>query len=321
MPMPSNDATVRIRQIRLEAQDIISLVLQPELPAVCAPYQAGAHLPVQIPGGPRRSSSLLDAAPVEDGYRIAVKREPRSQGASAWLHDQARVGMTLQVGMPRNDFTLAEHVGPSVLVAGGIGITPLLAMAEQLTQLGRPWQLHYAAKTRAQMAFVPRLAQLAREGQGELHCYCSAEGDARMYLQTIEAASPPDAHWYGCGPTALIEALQSATRQRAPQTVHFERFTAAQTAAKAGGYTLTLARSGRQLAVPAGRSILNVLLDADINVAYACTQGVCGSCRIGVLAGEPDHRDDCLSEAERAANTALISCCAGSLSPELVLDL
>ena len=316
--------TLVLTQIRLEAPDVLSFELcdarRRELPA----YGPGAHLDLDLPGGLRRSYSLLDD--VGDAacshYTIAVKREPSSRGASAWLHDVARVGAILHASTPRNDFDLIDSPESALFVAGGIGITPMLPMLAARTRQGRPWVLHYTFQTSESAAFVERLQALEASsvGAGELHLHASRERGTRLDLHRLLRALAPGAHAYCCGPTGLIDAFVRAASARGPETVHVERFQSAQAAAD-GGFEVELARSGRCIAVPTGSSMLDVLLDAGISMNFSCTQGVCGTCRVGVLAGRPDHRDSCLTQAEREANDVVIACCSGALSPRLVLDL
>lgn len=318
-----SDTTLRllIQQIRLESEDIASFDLVAEDGHPLPAFVAGAHIGVQVPGGPRRSYSLVNAPAERGHYRIAVKREPDSQGGSAWFHETAHVGMALQVAPPLNDMALVEDAPLSVFIAGGIGITPMLSMIARLQERGGPWQLHYSARTPRQMAFRAALQQLGASGHGQVHLHFTGAGAARMDLAQIVRSAPAQAHLYACGPAGLIDGFIAACAQRPAQTVHYERFAAAQQAATAGGFSLRLLRDGRTLQVPEGKSILDVLLDADIDVQYACTQGVCGTCRLDVKGGIPDHRDDCLSDAEKAANDCLIACCSGSRTATLVLDL
>lgn len=317
--MSDTTLSLQIRQIRLESDDTVSIELIAPDERPLPPFIAGAHINVQIPGGPRRSYSLVNAPSERSRYRIAVKRESASQGGSAWFHDKARVGMALQVSLPVNDMALTEDAPLSVFIAGGIGITPMLSMIEHLQQQGGPWQLHYSARTPQLMAFRAALQQL--DTTGRVHLHFTGEGSPRMDMEHIVRSAPSAAHLYACGPSGLIDDFIAATRSRSPQTVHYERFAAAQQAATAGGFALQLLRDGRTLQVPEGRSILDVLLDANIDLPYACTQGVCGTCRIDVMEGMPDHRDDCLSDEEKAAGKCIIACCSGSRSPMLVLDL
>jgi vanillate O-demethylase ferredoxin subunit len=181
--------------------------------------------------------------------------------------------------------------------------------------------LHLAVRDRRSVPFAALLDQYARTDGGRVLRYVSAEGCGRPDVQALVRSAAPDAHLYCCGPSGMIDAFVEAARHRSPATVHHERFAAAEAAATVGGFTVQLARDGRCLDVPPGKSILDVLLDAGLEVPYSCTQGVCGSCRLAVLEGTPDHRDSYLTDDERAANDALMPCCSGSLSQRLVVDL
>lgn len=313
--------TLILRQIRLEADGIASFDLHShdgsELPA----FSAGAHIDVQVPNGPRRSYSLVGSPTLRDRYRIAIKRTTDSRGGSRWFHESAHVGMALEVHAPNNLFELVENAAYTVLIAGGIGITPLLPMAERLSALGRPWELHYTARLGREMAFLPALQALQVAGHGHVYLYRTGEGDARPDASSIVSKAPTDSHFYVCGPNELIDAVIDATATLPPGHVHHERFSATQPAAIGGGYEVELARSGRRLSVSEGQSLLDTLLDAGLDVPFSCTQGICGSCRITVLDGLPDHHDECLSDDERQSTQCVIACCSGSRSAVLTLDL
>jgi tetrachlorobenzoquinone reductase len=313
--------SVLIRQLRLEGDGIVSVELEScddgKLPA----YDAGAHIEVRVPGAGPRNYSLVSDLGAGDTYRIGVKRESEGRGGSRWFHEQARVGDRLEIGPPRNAFPLNDQAENSVFIAGGIGITPLLSMVGRLVELGRPWELHVTARTPRSLPFQSLLAHYAKVPNGAVRVHFSNDAPGRLDFQSIVRSAQPDTHVYCCGPSGMIDAFVHAARDRAADTVHFERFAAGQAAATDGGFQLQLARDGRCLNVPAGKSILDTLLDAGVDIPYSCTQGVCGSCRIAVLEGEPDHRDDYLSDDERAANDSLIPCCSGSRSQRLVVDL
>ncbi len=316
-----NPQTLILRQIRLEADGTASFDLHARDGGELPPFTAGAHIDVQVPNGPRRSYSLVGSPTRRERYRIAIKHAPDSRGGSRWFHEVARVGMALEVHGPRNQFELVESAPFTVLVAGGIGITPLLPMAERLNALGRPWALHYTARLGREMAFVPELQALAAAGHGQLHLCRTGEGDARLNLPAIVAQAPQGSQLNVCGPNGLIVAVIDATAALPPEQVHHERFGATQAAAIGGGDEIELARSGRRLPVVAGQSMLDTLLDAGVDVPFSCTQGICGSCRIEVLDGLPDHRDECLSDDDRQSNRCVIACCSGSRSAVLTLDL
>lgn len=319
--MPHATLSLKIRQIRLESEGTLSFELVSPSGQTLPAFTPGAHIDVHLSGGLVRSYSLMNGPNELSHYRFAVKREPESRGGSRWLHDVARVGMTLEVSPPSNDFELVEDAPASLLIAGGIGITPILSMVAHLDAQGKPWELHYCARSRAHMAFYEELQARAAHGKGTVHCYLDDSGDERLNLEKIAQSAAPDMHLYCCGPAGMIEGFIAATQQRSQETVHFERFTASQAAATEGGFDVHLARDGRTLSVTAGQSILDVLLDAGVDVPYACSQGICGSCVTTVLDGTPDHRDDCLSDEQHEANNRIIICCSGSRSSTLTLDL
>jgi tetrachlorobenzoquinone reductase len=314
---PSDLIEVRLTAIRYAARDtnlyeFQSLDGQP-LPA----YEPGAHIDLHLPSGLLRNYSLTTAAPEASTYTVGIKRDPASRGGSRFIHDELRVGTTLKIGGPRNNFRLRDDAANTVLIAGGIGITPVWCMAQRLTALGRPWQLHYACRSRADMAFRP---ELERMSQAALHF--DDERDGFLDVAAIVANSPKDAHLYCCGPAAMLQAFEAATKEWPRDQIHVEYFTAKELPpAKTGGFTVELARSGVEYFIPEGETILNVLLDAGIDIDYSCELGICGACEQRVISGVPEHRDSILSEAEQAENTRVMICCAGCKTERLVLDL
>jgi vanillate O-demethylase ferredoxin subunit len=285
--------------------------------AALPPVLPGAHLDLYLPNGLVRQYSLLLPQTDCRTYAVAVKREPTGSGGSQYIHDQLRVGMLLQLGLPRNHFQLHEAATHSVLIAGGIGITPILGMARHLEALGRPWELHFAAPTHDQ---APFLADVQTFPAARFAASRGA-GGRRLDLAAIVAAAPPGAHLYCCGPGAMLEAFQAATQGWSPEQIHVEFFATQQEAATAAGLLVELARSGIKLLVGENQTILDALLDAGIDVPYSCSKGICGACEITVLEGVPDHRDSVLSPAEQASNRTMMVCCSGSLGSTLKLDL
>jgi ferredoxin-NADP reductase len=246
---------------------------------------------------------------------IAVQKDRASRGGSKWVHDNLRPGDVLAINGPRNNFALDETAEHSLFIAGGIGITPILSMTERLSSLGRAWQLIYCARTRAGAAFVDRL-------KGNVRLNFDEEPGGKMLDIAVEVrAAPADAHLYCCGPLPMLSAFEAATAELPRERVHVEYFTAKDAPAVSGGFKVVLAKSGRELVVPAGKTILEALLEASIDVPYSCMEGVCGTCETKVLQGMPDHRDLVLNEAERAANKSMMICCSGAKSDRLVLDL
>lgn len=311
---------LRLRQVRLEAEDICSYEFVAAGGGSLPPFAAGAHIDLHLPGGRVRSYSLANTPGDVFRYLVAVQREAEGRGGSAWMHDTLRVGQVLDASEPTNDFPLEEGAADSVFIAGGIGITPILSMIERMEASERRWRLFYAARSPAAAAFCERLRELDR-GRGRVSFCFGSERSERLDIAGIVKEASPATHLYCCGPARMIDAFVDAGRGREPCTVHHERFAASEAPALEGGFTVCLQRSGRRIAVQPGKTILDALLDADVTVSYACSNGICGSCMTRVVSGVPDHRDDFLSEDEKRAGTSLLICCSGSKTPELVLDI
>jgi vanillate O-demethylase ferredoxin subunit len=239
------------------------------------------------------------------------------------VHESLRVGDRLRVSHPRNTFPLTESATASVFIAGGIGITPLWSMAQRLDALGRRWVLHYCARSRAHAAFLDAIEALAaRSLSGELVVHFDdRSGGSPPDIGRIIAVAPPEAHLYCCGPQPMLSAYEKATRNWSAVQVHSEYFTARAGDTSTEGFKVSLARSGGEYEIPAGKSILEVLLDNGINAQFGCMQGVCGLCEVQVLAGEPDHRDNILDALTKASNTKMLICCSRSKSASVTLDL
>ncbi len=314
---------VRVKSVTWEAEGIVSFELRPmpprkELP----PFTAGAHIDLHLPNGTIRSYSLLNAQDERHRYVIGVNKDPASRGGSRYMHETLRAGDALAISAPRNNFKLDEGAAHTVLVAGGIGITPLMGMIERLRTLGRPWRLHYAARTRQQCAFADQLQALRDSEGADVHFTFDKEPGAKMLdLAGIAAALPPGAHIYCCGPLPMLDAFEQATKGLPSECVHVEYFAAREAAATAGGFTVELARAKRTLEDAAGHTILDSLIEIGIEPPYSCREGICGTCEVAVLEGTPDHRDLVLSAAEKAEGKRMMICCSGAKSGKLVLDL
>lgn len=319
--MSEHSLSARITALRDVADDVRLFELVAADGAALPSFQAGAHIDIDLPDGMMRQYSLLNAPSDRARYVIAVAREPASRGGSVHMHDRLSVGDVLRISAPRCHFTLIEDAPYSVLVAGGIGVTPIWCMAQRLTEIGGRWEMHYAARTRGHAALLEEIELSAAADAGALLTYFNLEGDPLMDLAAIVAAAPPATHFYCCGPLALLDAYRLACAGLPADRVHFEQFTAAAPAALDGGYEVELAKSGKVVNVSAGQSILDALKTAGLSASYSCREGVCGSCETAVLAGTPDHRDAILTDAERAEGKTMMICCSGSLSARLVLDL
>ncbi|KRB87448.1 PDR/VanB family oxidoreductase [Noviherbaspirillum sp. Root189] len=285
------------------------------------PFEAGAHIELQLPNHVLRSYSLLNAPGEQHRYQIAVHNSPDSKGGSRYMHESLQEGDVLLSSLPRNNFLLDESAEYSCLIAGGIGITPLLSMARRLNALGQRWELHYCARTGAHAAFADEVRALAAASGNAAYFYFDQEpGGQALDLAGLCRRVPGNAHLYCCGPKGMLDAFEQAT-EHCRDRAHVEYFTAKSEAALDGGFTVELARSGTTLHVPAGRSILDVVFDAGVSVPSSCREGICGTCETRILAGEADHRDALLSDAEKLANKSMMICCSGAKSKVLVLDL
>jgi hypothetical protein len=284
------------------------------------PVQAGAHLevPVRFDDGKtatRRYSIASDPAR-RDAYEIAVLREDAGTGGSRTVHESFEIGLRLRCGLPRNDFALHDDARPAVLIAGGVGITPIKAMAHALKGRGTGAQLHYAARSRAEAAYRDELARDLGDG---LRLYASADGRP-MNVEALLAAAPPDAVFYVCGPQRLVDAVAKGAEQLAIDRarIRVERF-AASIPLDAKAVEVELRRSRKTLQVAADQTILDAVLAAGVAAPHRCRAGHCRTCAVRVLAGEPDHRDTALSPAER--EHSMCPCISRAKGERLVLDL
>ena len=312
---------LRVDAIRREADGIHSVELMTLDGSDLPPFTAGAHIDLLLTPELTRSYSLTNDPGERHRYVVCVNRDPDSRGGSAYVHGQLRVGDRLQVNPPRNNFPLDESAEHSVLIAGGIGITPLRAMIARLDQLGRSWELFYTARNRDSAAFRGEFELLEATERGRVHIHLSASSGARLNLEEIVAAAPYNAHFYCCGPERMIKGFTEAAADRPPGLVHVELFHGAGSPATEGGFTVTLQRSGKSLNVKHGSTVLDTLLGANIEIPFSCKEGVCGSCKVKVLGGVPDHRDLVMTAEEQARNDSMFVCCSGAKTPELVLDL
>lgn len=312
-------------QMRHEASGIISVELRPTTPASAFPVAAaGAHVDLHLGNGLVRSYSLINPGDTHR-YVVAVLNDRRSRGGSRFVHEQLRVGQVITLGGPRNHFRLDEDARHSVLLAGGIGITPIYAMLQRLAALGREAHLVYCARSRSEAAFLAEIEAIASASDTRLSLRCHFDGEqgGPPDLERLLAGHPPDAHFYCCGPGPMLDAYERACERLGQHNVHLERFAATTTAppaTPASGYTVELRRSGRTVQVPPGISLLDALIEAGLNPDHSCREGVCGACETRVISGDVDHRDQLLSKQERAANKSMMICVSSCRSGCLVLD-
>lgn len=331
MTLPIRHVKLVVKRISQETERIRGFELADEDDWELPPFTPGAHIDVHLPNGMVRQYSLCGDPVERTVYRLGVLRELAGRGGSACFYDDVAVGTRLNVSLPRNHFPLEPAARHHIFIAGGIGVTPFLSMAEQSLREanghasappGSTFELHMCARSHAMTPFQARLAPLAERGLVSFH-YDGGDPARGLDVHRLLAERSEGAHVYCCGPTSLMDAVAAATAGWPEETVHFERFQAPVAAANAGfdhaGFDVRLARSGRVIRIPPGRSIIAELRDHGIAIDSACDAGTCGSCRTHYLSGEVIHRDYVLKQSERAQYLMpCISVCAGG---ELVLDL
>ncbi|WP_321793659.1 PDR/VanB family oxidoreductase [Burkholderia pyrrocinia] len=311
---------MRVEQIDTLTPTIRRLLLASADGSPLPSFDAGAHIGLHVPIGgrtQRRAYSLVNATGHASHYEIAVQLEPAGSGGSSWVHGLA-TGAELDVNAPRNDFPLHPDAASYLLIAGGIGITPILSMARALCAACKTYALHYAAREARLMAYHDEVAAMPGAT-----CWLDG-GDPRegMPLAATIGAPVPGRHLYVCGPRGLIDAaLAQAEALGWPAAqLHSELFAVTQDSATDSAFEVELKTSGRTLQVPADKTILDVMIDAGLDPLFDCRRGDCGVCTTQVIEGEPEHRDICLSQQDREQGD-FCPCVSRAKSSRLVLDL
>lgn len=311
---------LRVVRKQAIARDIHLLELCDPAGAALPPFTAGAHLPIRVPTGAMRHYSLCNDPQETARYQIAVKREEQGRGGSRSLVDGVAEGETVMVGAPENLFPLSDKARSFILVAGGIGITPMMAMLRSLQAEGlRSFKLYYFSRDPEGSAFLDELGSQDLAGKVVVH---HDHGDpARAYdLWKIFEKVVAGTHVYCCGPRGLMDAVKDMTGHWPGSAVHFESFGAdTRPHADDQPFEVLLQRSGRRVPVSAQQSILDALRAASVAVTSSCESGTCGSCKVKLLEGEADHRDLVLLEEEKADH--LMVCVSRAKGACLVLDL
>jgi ferredoxin-NADP reductase len=319
-PDSARELVLRVQGVSWAAEGVVLLELVDPSGADLPPWEPGGHLELELPSGTIRQYSLCGPAGSSTSYVVAVLRVADGRGGSIEVHDTGLVGRELAVRGPRNRFPLVDSRS-YLLLAGGIGVTPIVAMARELTRLGKPFRLIYGARTTGTMAFRDELQSLGP------HVTLVAEDRAGRpdFAAALDASSPGTAV-YCCGPEPMIALVQQLCEERVGVlSFHFERFAGSGTVEALrvgdGSFELELRRSGTLLVVPPDRTALDMVREVVPSHPYSCTEGECGSCEVRVLEGEVDHRDEVLSDEERAENSSMMICVSRALSPRLVIDL
>ncbi len=310
---------LRVTRVRAIARDILVLELQAPDGRPLPGAQAGAHVDLHLPGGLVRQYSLTEATgePTMPRYQVAVGLDAASRGGSAWIHDKLKVGATLQISEPRNHFALDPSHRRVLLLAGGIGITPIHAMALTAQRLGLDWQLVACARSLSRIAFAEELLALA---PGRVHLHGDAESGHRVDVTPWLDAGTWDGV-YACGPQPMLDDLAQRTADWPAGRFRCEKFkAAAPDNASARPFELVLARSGLRTTVAATEQVIDALDRLGVDHPYACREGLCGTCECGWTDGEPDHRDSVLDASARQSGR-FIPCVSRARGERLTLDL
>ena len=321
--MNASDLQVRVVRKAAEAQDISTFELVNVEERALPAFSAGSHIDVQLPNGLTRQYSLCNDPTESHRYLIGVLRDPGSRGGSAAMHDLVQEGDVLHVSPPKNHFPLAHEAAHSVLVAGGIGVTPILCMAERLAVAGASFEMHYCTRSPERTAFLQRIRDSSFAGRVQFHFDDGPEGQ-KLQLHRLLSPVRPGTHLYVCGPKGFMDWLLGAARSAGwPEAqLHYEFFGAEVVKSDADeSFEVQLASSGKVVVVPKDRTVVQALAAIGVEVATSCEQGVCGTCLTRVLEGEPDHKDMYLTPEEQEANDQFTPCCSRSKSKLLVLDL
>ena len=313
-----------VHTMRHEADGIVSVEFRPGAPGVVfPPFAAGSHIDLHLGNGLVRSYSLCNPASDSGRYVVGVLNDKKSRGGSRYVHQQLRVGQVIDISAPRNNFELHEDAPKSVLVSGGIGVTPIFCMLQRLAALGRPVEVVYCARTRKEAAFIEAIEALADKAQVTWHF--DDEAGAPPQLDKLLAGRGADSHYYCCGPTPMLDAFEKSCAQLGYANAHIERFAAVvvESAANAHGFEVVCEKSGKSVEVPAGKSVLDALIDAGLNPDHSCKEGVCGACETAVLDfdGELDHQDGILTKIERQSGKTMMICVSRCTGKRLVLDV
>ncbi|BAH50817.1 PDR/VanB family oxidoreductase [Rhodococcus opacus] len=314
--------TVTVAEIVDETPDIKSFRLVRTDGSPFEPYPAGAHIDILGPTDVLTQYSLCSPPHEPESYVVAVKREAGPRGGSAALHDHVTSGSELRISGPRTLLALAEGADRHILVAAGIGLTPMLSLAFALHRQGQRFDLHYFARTRAQAAFVDLLE--SSDFRQDVHQHFGLTRDEQYSaLEKILADASAATHVYTCGPEGFMDRVRGLAEPAVGEdSVHFEHFeaTAPVSTVEDTAFELEL-DTGEVFDVPAGKSIADVLEENDIEIDTSCREGICGTCVLDVLEGEPDHRDNCLTKSEKKSGDRIAACVSRARSGRLVVEL
>jgi vanillate O-demethylase ferredoxin subunit len=315
LAMPSPTLSLQIAELKPVGGGIVLLDLRNADGSNLPAFEAGAHVDLHLPGALVRQYSLYNDPAERHRYGLAVRLIEDGRGGSRAAHG-LKAGDDVHVGLPRNLFTLNEAARHSILLAAGIGVTPLLAMAHRLAAIGASFELHFRCGEPDHGLIEP-----IRNSRWRERATVSVSGEASPDYTAMLREAKAETHLYVCGPARFTDMIQQAASHWPRGTIHTESFRPAVARTGDEAFRVQTARDGAWHQVPPDRSIVEVLANAGYVVPTSCEQGICGTCRTGVLAGTPDHRDMCLTPAQQAANALITPCCSRALTEHLVLDL
>lgn len=288
-----------------------------ELPDV----KAGSHIMCHLDNGLVRQYSLINKSGEAQSYQIAVLNDPESRGGSRYMHESVKQGDEIQISGPKNDFSLVLGAEKSILIGGGIGITPMLSMARSLDAEGEDFELHYCAKQQESAAFIQELSECGFADKVSIY-YSQTDEPSRLDVAKLLSEIEPGKHAFCCGPEALMDAVEEAASHWPRGSVHFEKFKAGAIEAQEDKpFDIRLAKSGKVLHVPAEKTAIAVLAENQYDVDMVCGEGVCGACLVNVVDGDIEHRDQVLTDDEKSDNDVMTVCCSRAKSAVLTLDL
>ena len=309
--------TVRVAEREIQGADVVVLTLASLDGAPLPPFSAGAHIDLYLEEGIVRQYSLCGSPHHPQQYRLGILKDRTSRGGSLAAH-RLQVGATVTIGTPRNLFALEMDASHSLLIGGGIGITPMLAMADTLFRAGKSFAIHYCGRRRDGMAFLHELADCPFSDR--VHLHISEEGE-KIRPHEVLAPHRAAAHVYVCGPEGFMDGIADAARGCGypPERLHQEFFNRE---VETGGASFTVDVPGLGVTVTVGEdeTIVAALQKAGIKVKVSCEQGVCGTCLANVCSGVPDHRDEYLTDEEREDNDQILLCCSRAKTPRLVIE-
>jgi len=281
----------------------------------------GSHIVLHLPNGTSRRYSLTNAPDDTDAYKIAVLRDSESRGASKYLHKTVNEGTLVHASGPFNHLPVNAHASHSLLIAGGIGITPIISIAQYLHSIGQSFKLYYCARSRDHAAFVEQIDASEFRSSVRYH-FTDGDSGQRLNLSELISTQTPETHIYYCGPGSMMNSIDKAIVGWDENRVHSEDFGGSSiNNCKAKEFEVEIFSTGQKLLVPASRSLMEVLWENGYPIDHVCEEGICGSCMVDVLSGTPDHRDDFQTSEEKCQNNMIATCCSRSVGSKLVLDL